>query len=278
LMLSERWGQSDNDVACLDYLGRALTFGNDWVQARQVFQRANNAARNISPWFWQMNVNFTLESMLDLDTLDAREFAEQIRRVQESGSQYSDLLKARLFLRQNQPENALEVLEEALTRLAGQPSFDIVRIHALRSLALRMMGDEKQSLVSIRQALELAEPENRIATFVREGLQMEKLLQLARLRSITPKFVNRLLAAFESRRLLTPKLAPGPETLIEPLSERELEILTYLNGPFSTPEIAGQLIVSANTVRTHIKNIYNKLGVHGRSGAVKQARELGLLN
>jgi LuxR family maltose regulon positive regulatory protein len=61
------------------------------------------------------------------------------------------------------------------------------------------------------------------------------------------------------------------------LSERELEVLRNLNGPLSTPEIAEQLIVSANTVRTHIKNIYGKLGVHGRSGAVKRAVELGLL-
>jgi LuxR family maltose regulon positive regulatory protein len=65
--------------------------------------------------------------------------------------------------------------------------------------------------------------------------------------------------------------------LIEPLSERELEVLQNLNGPLSKPEIAEQLVVSANTVRTHIKNIYGKLGVHGRSGAVKRAKELGLL-
>jgi LuxR family maltose regulon positive regulatory protein len=67
------------------------------------------------------------------------------------------------------------------------------------------------------------------------------------------------------------------EALVEPLSERELEILQNLNGPLSTPEIAEQLVLSTNTVRTHIKNIYGKLGVHGRSGAVRQARELGLL-
>jgi LuxR family maltose regulon positive regulatory protein len=61
------------------------------------------------------------------------------------------------------------------------------------------------------------------------------------------------------------------------LSERELEILSLLNGPLSTPEIAGQLIISANTVRTHIKNIYGKLGVHGRSAAVRRAKELSVL-
>jgi LuxR family maltose regulon positive regulatory protein len=277
LMLSVRWGQIDNDVICLDYLGRALAFGNDWEGARQVFQRAHNAAQRISPWLWQITTIFALDSFLDNETLDASEIAQQMRRVQESGAQYPPPLTARLMLRDNRPDEALGVLEQALSELEGQPSFDIVRIDGLRALAFQAKGDEKQALTSLRQALELAEPENRVATFVREGAAMEKLLRLARARSFTPEFVQRLLAAFESRRGHKPAMAFKTETLIEPLSERELEVLRNLNGPLSTPEIAEQLVVSANTVRTHIKNIYGKLGVHGRSGAVRRAKELGLL-
>jgi LuxR family maltose regulon positive regulatory protein len=104
---------------------------------------------------------------------------------------------------------------------------------------------------------------------------MEKLLHLARARSIALEFTGRLLAALEAHR--KPGPAPAAEPLLEPLSRRELEILALLNGPLSTREIAGQLIVSVNTVRTHIKSIYGKLGVHGRSGAVRRAQELGLL-
>jgi LuxR family maltose regulon positive regulatory protein len=85
------------------------------------------------------------------------------------------------------------------------------------------------------------------------------------------------LTAFESRRKHKPGPARVTEALIEPLSERELEVLHNLNGPLSTPEIAEQLVVSANTIRTHIKSIYGKLDVHGRSGAVRRAHELGLL-
>jgi len=94
-------------------------------------------------------------------------------------------------------------------------------------------------------------------------------------KSLCPEFTRKLLAVFEARR--KPRPVPATEALIEPLSERELEILALLDGPLSTPEIAAQLVVSANTVRTHIKNIYGKLGVHGRSGAVRRAQELGLL-
>jgi LuxR family maltose regulon positive regulatory protein len=276
LSLSELWGQIDNDVICLDYLGRILLFNNDWEQAQLVFQRAHDTAQKISPWYFQMTTLFILDSLLDSDMPD-NEIIQQVRRVQESGAQPSQVLAARLLLREDQPVKALEMLEQALSELDGRPSLDIVRIYGLRALAFQAIGDEKQALVWLRQALELAEPEKRVATFVREGLAMEKLLQLARTKSLTPQFVSRLLAAFESRRKHIPEPAPEIQALIEPLSDRELEILQLLNGPLSTPEIARQLILSANTVRTHIKNIYGKLGVHGRSGAVSRGKELGLV-
>jgi LuxR family maltose regulon positive regulatory protein len=277
LVLSEHWGQAGTEVMCLNYLGRALVFGNDSEQARQVFQRAQAAAQKISPWFWEMTITFTLDSLLDSGKQDVSEILQQERRVQQSGARYTDLLTARLMLRDNHPDEALKVLEQALSHLNGQPSFDTVRIYGLRALAFQAKGDEKQAMASLRQALELAEPENRVASFVREGAAMEKLLRLARAKSIALEFVQRLLAAFETRHKLKPGPGPMIEALVEPLSERELEILQNLNGPLSTPEIAEQLVLSTNTVRTHIKNIYGKLGVHGRSGAVRQARELGLL-
>jgi ATP/maltotriose-dependent transcriptional regulator MalT len=277
LLLSEYSGQYFNYVNCLCYLGRILVFGNDWEQAHQVFQSADSAAQKISPWFWQNSTTFNLDSMLDSETPDASEIAQQMRQVQESGASYPALLTARLLLREGQASKALVVLEQALSELEGQPSFGIVRIYALRALVFQAKGDEKQALAALRQALELAEPENRVATFVREGSAMEKLLRLAKAKSIAPAFVSRLLAAFESRRKLKPEPIPITETLIEPLSGRELEVLQHLNSYLSTPEIANLLVVSANTVRTHIKNIYGKLGVHGRSGAVMRGRELGLL-
>jgi LuxR family maltose regulon positive regulatory protein len=169
------------------------------------------------------------------------------------------------------------MLEEELSHLEGQPSFDNVRVHGLRALAFQAKGDVKQALVALQQALELAAPENRVASFVREGVAMEKLLRLARAKSETPEFVQRLLEAYKSRRGHKSEPVSMTETLIEPLSGRELEVLKHLNSYLSTPEIADLLVVSSNTVRTHIKNIYGKLGVHGRSGAVRRASELGLL-
>ncbi len=277
LLLSERWGQADTEVVCLDYLGRALALANDWEQARLVCQRANLAAQKISPWFYELSVTYNLHSLLDCEMADPQEVAELRHLVEESGARQTELLQARFLLREGHPEQALAALDQVLARLQGQSSFDIPWIHALRALAFQAKGDEQRTLDALREALELGEPEHRIATFLREGPAMERLLRLQRARHVAPAFVDRLLAAFDARRKHRPARAPETEGLIEPLSDRELEVLHHLNSPLSTPEIAEQLVVSANTVRTHIKSIYGKLGAHGRSAAVRRARELSLL-
>ena len=277
LRLSERWGQADTEVLCLNYLGRALVFGNDSEQARQVFRRAQTAAQKISPWFWEMTITFTLDSLLDCETPDPGEIAQQMRRVQESGARFTDLLTARLKLRDNQPGEALVALERTLSHLNGQPSFDTVRIYGLRALAFQAQGDEKQALTSLRQALELAEPENRVATFVREGVAMEKLLRLALSKSIAPAFVQQLLTAFDSRRKPKPEPALVAQMLVEPLSRREMDVMRLLAQGCSDKKMAETLVVSRETIHKHLKNIYGKLGVHSRAEAVVHARELGLL-
>ena len=69
---------------------------------------------------------------------------------------------------------------------------------------------------------------------------------------------------------------PSPQPIVEPLSDRELEVLRLLRTEMSGPEIARELVVSVNTLRTHTKNIFSKLGVNNRRAAVRRAEELGL--
>jgi LuxR family maltose regulon positive regulatory protein len=277
LALSRHWGRVSLEVRCLDYLGRALICGNEWEQGREVLQLADSIALKNSPTAWETSACFILDSLMDYESPDPRIIADQRWRLQESGINIPLLMKARLMLKDNQPDEALAKLDLALVELNGQPSFDIVRIYAMRALAYQAKGETKLALHWLQQALELGEPENRIASFVREGSAMEKLLRIAKTKALAPKFVNRLLASFEARHKHKLQPVPMTQALIEPLSERELEVLQHLNSYLSTPEIADLLVVSANTVRTHIKNIYGKLGVHGRSGAVQRARELNLL-
>ena len=88
---------------------------------------------------------------------------------------------------------------------------------------------------------------------------------------------RRLLDAAAASVQLSPEVAPGGVPLADPLSERELEVLRRLDSDLTGPELARQLFVSLNTLRTHTKRIFTKLDVNNRSAAVRRARELGLL-
>lgn len=93
-------------------------------------------------------------------------------------------------------------------------------------------------------------------------------------------YVNRLLVAFGERDIhpSSPSLHPlMDQPLVDPLSDRELDVLRLLCTDLSGPEIAEELMISLNTVKTHLKNIYSKLDVHGRYEAVERAKQLGLL-
>ena len=102
---------------------------------------------------------------------------------------------------------------------------------------------------------------------------MASLLSAAAKKGIAPSYVRRLLAAVTK----TDDRRPVKQSLIEPLSERELDVLRLLGSDLDGPDIARELIVSLNTMRTHTKNIYAKLGVNNRRAAVRRARELKLL-
>ena len=270
LALSELWGQADTTMLCLFSLANGLSIAHEPKSARTVLQRARETALKVSPWFVMFVDQTELRTHLDAD-----EIAQAARLAPEMGARLPASSEARLLVKQNRWDEALALLERALPEALNPPSREAVGLGVTQALAFYIKKDEVRALSALKQTLALAEPENRVATFVREGVVMEKLLQLALAKSISLAFVRRLLAVFEAQR--KPRTAPAFETLIEPLSARELEVLRNLNGPLSTPEIAEQLVVSANTVRTHIKNIYGKLDVHGRSGAVRRGKELRLL-
>ena len=111
---------------------------------------------------------------------------------------------------------------------------------------------------------------------------MARLLYEAAARGIAAEYAGRLLAAFdlvtkdERRKTKLPALSKA-EGLVEPLSERELEVLTLIAEGLSNREIAGRLLISLSTVKGHTANIYGKLGVHSRTQAAARARNLGLL-
>jgi LuxR family maltose regulon positive regulatory protein len=270
LVLSELWGQADTIMICLIQLIDGLSLAGDSSAAIQGLQRARKLAHQVSPWFVLIVDLYEVRTWLDINDI-----AQAARVARASAGSFPVSTQVRLLLPQDRLYEAISLLERTLPKAVQSISFETVRLGVLQAIALFKMKDENRALAALQWALEQGQAENRVMTFVREGETVERMLRLALRKSICPEFTRRLLSAFEQRR--TPPAVPPAEPLFEALSERELEVLRLLNGPLSTPEIAGQLVVSANTVRSHIKNIYGKLGVHGRSGAVTRARELGLL-
>jgi LuxR family maltose regulon positive regulatory protein len=148
----------------------------------------------------------------------------------------------------------------------------VLEVLVLSALAAQQRGDPDRAVRHTARALELAEPEGYVRLFTDEGPAMAALLRRAAARGAAPAYVARLLATDAP-----PDRARATGELVDPLSERELDVLRLLASELSGPEIARHLVVSLNTVRTHTKNIYAKLGVGSRRAAVRRADELGLL-
>ena len=142
----------------------------------------------------------------------------------------------------------------------------------LQALANQMQGNVPAALVPLARALTLAEPQRYVRIFVDEGPPMAVLLGEAAKHGIVLNHVRQLLTAFPRT---DDRTAVG-QALMEPLSERELEVLRLLGTDLDGPEIARELVVSLNTMHTHTKNIYAKLGVNTRRAAVRRAEELHL--
>jgi LuxR family maltose regulon positive regulatory protein len=179
--------------------------------------------------------------------------------------------QARVHLAQGDAAAAL-VLLEPLRRQAEDRNWpdERLKVMVLQALAYEAQGEKDVALQLLREALALAEPGGFIRLFVDEGPPMAELLFEVSVQGTTG-YIHKLLAAFETGDL------PQTQPLIDPLSERELEILALIAAGLKNQEIANQLVISLNTVLYHNKNIYGKLGVNKRALAIAKARELNLV-
>ncbi|MDJ0593996.1 MAG: LuxR C-terminal-related transcriptional regulator [Pleurocapsa sp. MO_226.B13] len=165
---------------------------------------------------------------------------------------------------------------------ADERTGSTIEILVVQALAYEAQGDFAGAIAPLERALILAEPEGYVRIFAEAGTPMVRLLREAMTRSITPTYTHRLLTALETwgqpqDNAPTASVVPAPQPLIEPLSQRELDVLRLLNTELSGPEIARELVVALSTVRTHTKHIYSKLNVTNRRAAVKRAVELELI-
>ncbi len=177
--------------------------------------------------------------------------------------------------------NALKLLAELLELAEGNGwGNKVIEILTLYSLAHDADGDTVKAISILERALNPAEPEKYIRTFVDEGQPMARLLYKSLSQGIAPDYVQQLLAAFpidEPEKNKPPKSQVSEAEWVEPLSERELEVLKLIAEGLTNQEISARLYLSLNTVKAHTRNIYSKLGVNSRTQATARARSLGLL-
>ena len=174
---------------------------------------------------------------------------------------------------------AVELLDRMLKAAQqGGRTGSAIEILVLQALAHEAQGSISPALAPLERALTLAEPEGYVRIFVDEGRPMARLLYEALSRGVRPEYVSQLLAALPVAEHVTPSRSRGSESdLLEPLSERELEVLQLIAEGLTNREIATRLYLSLHTVKVHARNIYGKLGIKSRTQAVARGKALGIL-
>jgi LuxR family maltose regulon positive regulatory protein len=165
----------------------------------------------------------------------------------------------------------------------------VVELLALTSLAWHALGDRARAFADLARALALGEPEGYVRVFVDEAAPMAALLRRARVQGIAPEYCGRLLAALgepAGHRGAMPSTSDAarstqarddaPAAFIEPLTDREREVLRLLISGASNQEIAHTLTVTLGTVKQHVHRIFGKFGVRSRTQAILRAKTLSL--
>lgn len=199
--------------------------------------------------------------------------------------EYEHVTLARVMLGEHHATGQAAALRDAtalLDRLlaaaeAGARGGTVLEVEVLRAVAHHAAGADETALLALGHAVDLAEPEGWVRFFADAGPGTERLLGTVVSGRADPTFGQRLLARRENDIRPAPPTLHSPEGLPDPLSGRELDVLRLLGSDLSGPAIARELFVSLNTVRTHTRHIYTKLGVTSRRAAVSRAHQLGLL-
>ena len=180
---------------------------------------------------------------------------------------------ARLLIAQKRTAEASRLLDLLLRSMEQTGSLEkILEIHILQAIVSFNQGFVDRAISSLTTAVNLASPEGHLRPFLNEGPKLISLLEKISTRDGEAEFVQKLLGALSDSRPVIER----PE-MIEPLSERELQMLRLLETELTVPEIAEELVIAVSTARSHIKSIYAKLGAHSRYEAVSKARDIDLL-
>ena len=270
--IREAQGDLDGALSLLDQAER-LYDGNFSPNVRPI------ATRKIRVWLAQGRLGEALGW--------AREQGLSIENELSYMQEFNHITLARVLLARYQSDRAdgsisgVVGLLERLLKAAeeGGRKGSVIETLVLQALAYRAQGDLPAALLPLKRALALAEPEGYVRMFLDEGLSMMQLLKEASTHEIMPDYTDKLLTAFESekRKIKDKPDLPPAQSLIDPLSQREIKILQLIAQGLSNREIGERLFLALDTIKGHNRKIFDKLQVQSRTEAIARARELGLL-
>ena len=275
LELSRQTGTVEFEIAGLILQTNLLLAHQDWSEAQQVSDQAWKRAQDFSLQTRARCAACQAQVALAVGDLDlASHWLKQTPIHVDSHSFYRflALIQPRLLIAQGRKEAATEILINC-HQAASQAGwgYALIAVRILQALAANNPGSAHEV---ISEAIRTAEPEGYIRTFVDAGISLIPLLQDAAQQGITPEYVGRILTPMGMKVKIATTKSPA---LVEPLSEREIEVLRLVTAGLSNREIAGRLFISPGTAKTHVHNLCGKLGARNRTEAATRAKELDLL-
>ncbi|KAF0216391.1 MAG: LuxR family transcriptional regulator maltose regulon positive regulatory [Geobacteraceae bacterium] len=263
----------DRFVICEVFLARLMLTKGDAAGAAALLSRIDQIVR-------QHNFVYRMPEVAAAQVLTMLHQGNLAEADRLAHTHELPLSRARVYLAQGDPSAALKVLEPLRRQMEAKGWEDErLKVLVLQAVALHAHGKTDGAVQLLGDALVLAEPGGFIRIFVDEGAPMAHLLSGAAAHGIMPDYVGKLLAVFEAdvQKGKEKSYLPPGQPLIEPLSQRELEVLRLIAQGFSNHEICQRLFLALPTVKGHNRNIFGKLQVQRRTEAVARARELGLL-
>ena len=287
--LADRWGMVDAVVQCNSILARVLRAQGEFEASLEVLAHAKHASSAISGWYVQMLEAHEALTFLESGSVEAAKYwldhcSIQLQDAVQFPRDFEFRVLARLQLGYAQlerlppPTDLIPLLErlEEMYESCGAIT-PLLETLIMKALALELQGQHEPGLQVLSRALQFGQHEGYIGVFLMFNDPLRRMLDKLPKTAGTSLYLGKILASFQPAAA---KLSQPPgrmAVLVEPLSERELDVLRYLNSALTSAEIADELYIAVSTVRSHIKSIYQKLGVHRRLEAVERARELDLL-